>query len=51
MNLWLLALAALAAVPKVLGQDAGSADASALQAVAEMPPCAVRAFCGGHFYA
>lgn len=40
MNLWLLALAALAAVPKVLGQNAGSADASALQAVAEMPPCA-----------
>lgn len=47
MNLRLLAIAALAVVPKVLGQDAGSA--SALQAVAEMPPCAVRASCRGHF--
>lgn len=42
MNLWLLALAALAAMPKVLGQDAGSASSGALQAVAEMPACAVR---------
>ncbi|KAM0257017.1 hypothetical protein ACHAQJ_004610 [Trichoderma viride] len=38
MNLWLLAFAVLAAVPKAFSQDAGSA--SALQAVAEMPPCA-----------
>jgi hypothetical protein len=42
MNLWLLAFAVLAAVPKAFSQDAGSA--SALQAVAEMPPCAVCAF-------
>lgn len=44
MNLWLLALAALAAMPKVLGQDTSPASSSALQAVAEMPACAVRAF-------
>lgn len=43
MNLWLLAFAALAAVPKVLGQGASSASSSALQAVAELPACAVRA--------
>lgn len=49
MNLWLLALAALAAVPKVLSQDTSSASSSSLQAVAEMPACAVRAF-RGHFY-
>jgi hypothetical protein len=46
MNLWLLALAALAAMPKVLGQDTTSASSSALQAVAEMPACAVSAFRG-----
>ncbi|KAL7926952.1 putative PTH11-typeG-protein-coupled receptor [Trichoderma austrokoningii] len=40
MNLLLLALAALAVVPKVLGQDASSASSSALQAVEEMPACA-----------
>lgn len=44
MNLWLLTLAALAAMPKVLGQDTSPASSSALQAVAEMPACAVRAF-------
>lgn len=37
MKLWLLAVAVLAAVPKALGEDASSA----LQAVAEMPKCAV----------
>ncbi|KAL7796681.1 putative PTH11-typeG-protein-coupled receptor [Trichoderma ceciliae] len=36
MNLWLLAFAVLAAVPKAFSQNASSA----LQAVAEMPPCA-----------
>jgi hypothetical protein len=52
MNLWLLALTALAAVPKVLGQDTSSASSSALQAVAELPACAVRTFRAlrGHFY-
>jgi hypothetical protein len=49
MNLWLLAVTALAVVPKVLGEDTSSASSSALQAVAEMPACAVRASCG-HFY-
>jgi hypothetical protein len=49
MKLWLLALAALAAMPKVLGQDSSSASSSALQAVTEMPACAVRAILG-HFY-
>ncbi|RFU73936.1 pth11-typeg- -coupled receptor [Trichoderma arundinaceum] len=36
MKLWLLTLTVLAAVPKAFSQDAGGA----LQAVAEMPPCA-----------
>lgn len=45
MNLWLLAVAVLAAMPKVLGQDASSASSSALQAVAEMPACAVGTIC------
>lgn len=39
MKLWLVALTVLAAVPKAFSQDS-----SALQAVAEMPACAVCIF-------